>query len=168
MSDYARLFRAATGMQLSKRCADYRSTDAVDENIPEVAARLFFRDRKAFYALKEALERAAAKKAGCDSAVMTALGCMYYVDCDFAAAARCFREAIRREPEDLGGWFSLAFCYRQAGEDKKFDAIIAHYRGIIDEYRRKKGDIDALVLKHARTGRPRAASRAGLTLRKCK
>ena len=149
MESYSEAFARLTGVPLARNKADYRSDIAVDECVGEYISRLFVRDRKSFYRLKRILERAADDPACRNPILLSALGHCYYVDCAFDAAMDCFQKAIRMEPEELEQWLSMAFCYRQKGEHRKFDAIILKYGKIIDEFRAGKKDIKRLIVKHA-------------------
>ncbi len=148
MKSCAEIFQETTGFDLTKRGTDYRSQDEIDETIFEIVSRLFLERRQAFYCLKEKFEPASKKSK--NRLLLSVLGYIYYIDCDFKKAISCLKKAIRIDPVDLETWFSLAFCYRQIGQENKFDSILLYHDRIIDEFRKDKKEIETLILKYAK------------------
>jgi|GEM_PF-6173750 len=136
MDECARLFYEITGRPLVKRAVDYRSAGEIDEGLFEAVSRLFYEDRVAFYYLKKLFARAS--REGNGALILSAAGYFHYVDCEFPEAARCFQEAIALNPGDIESWFCLAFCYRQAGDEARFNGIILNHTRMIRELLRGK------------------------------
>lgn len=139
MDDYIGLFNKLTGKTLTKRFVDFESNKEIDETIFETVSRLLFGNRKIFYYLKRIIVNVANKKD--DAILFSTAGYFCYVDCDFEKAREFFQKAIKINPRDLEAWFCLAFCFRQMGEEEKFNTIILDYKSVITDFINGKSNL---------------------------
>lgn len=143
MDDFDKLFISLTGKKISVMPSDYKSGREIDESAFEIISRLFFENRKAFYCLKNAAIKILKGKK--DVFLFSAASYFCYVDCEFMEAKEYLKKAIEIDPRNLGHWIYLAFCFRQLGEEEKFNELIMNYDSIITEFINQKKDIDGII-----------------------
>lgn len=118
------MFYKLTGIVPAIKITPYSEQGDIEESMFEKISRMFFDDRKRFYYLKKKTEEFLEKQEFPGFIPITILAYINYVECNFIEAKDYFKRAIAYEKDDRGSWQFLAFCYRQLGDDEKFERII--------------------------------------------
>lgn len=87
----------------------------------EQISRLSYGNNKIFLKLKDLAGKSLSEDNPFTYLVMAYI---YYIDCEFERSMELFNKFLKTNKEDLEATLGLAFCYRQLGDDKKFEKIL--------------------------------------------
>ncbi len=122
--DYNQIFKKACGFELAKSKTLIGSCNPVDSHIFEKVSRLFFENKEEYDFLKKKTKESLHLG---KPIIYSVMGYFHYVDCEFDDAIKCFKKALELDNDDLEIILCLAFCYRQKGDEKKFNNILKKF-----------------------------------------